>query len=414
MKIASVGYSHLGGAGLSSIKLHTEFLRLGHDSRFYVIQKKEGLPGLIRIKSKSLPNHAFYQPLRNEKVSIATTGLGNAEHAALRSIYEWADTILLRWVTGALSDWQIGYWTKLGKKPILWCLSDMAPITGGCHYSQGCDGYQSDCNCCPVVLEERVLIKPRDILQRRERLWGDITVVAPSKWLQRCAGSSRLFKGKDIRYIPTGVELDVFTQKQQPESRRKLNLPLGRKIIFSGAQTLRDYRKGFDLLVKSINDHFWKNSAENRPILVTAGSGALPSMNIETINLPHISSRSYLSELYSACDLTVLPYREDNLPNVLLESLACGTPVVAFSIGGIKDVVKNGINGFLVKPFDTKELAKAIEAGLVCGVFNRDEIRDLAVRELSITDQARRYLQLFEEKIKNKSHRLGHSSANVQ
>jgi glycosyltransferase involved in cell wall biosynthesis len=400
MKVASIGFTAEGGAGLSSLKLHKEFLRQGIDSRFYVLSKKKDLEQVHRINRRSLPDDVAFVPVREGVRNIVASGFAVAQDASVDAIYDWADVVLLRWVSSVVSDFKIARWSY-GSKPIVWCLSDMAPLTGGCHYSNGCKGYISDCRKCPMT-DSRFSEIPARTLSRRVRTWRQLTVVSPSRWLFGCSSESAVFRGKDVRLIRTGVELDVFRPYPSPEARREFGLPLDKIIIFLASHSVSDPRKGFDLMRETISA-MHRAGAGKDVLVVTAGLHEPPKFELDAVHVGYVADREKLSKLYSASDVTALPYREDNLPNVLLESIACGVPVCAYDVGGMPDVIVPGFNGCLVKPYDTEEFGRAI---LKCvssdAAGSRRAIRAWAEQEIGIHRQAEQYIELFSEKLRER------------
>ena len=394
LKIASIGYTHEGGAGLSSLKLPQEFLNQVHESKFFVLSKKKDLKNVVRLKSNGNSESVNTIPLKEGKINIISSGMATTVPQTLEGIYDWADVILLRWVTGTISDFQIGLWSHR-HKPLIWCLSDMEPFTGGCHYSEGCSEYKRDCKDCHLVNPKFKLSPSLGI--KRKKLWGNITVVSPSSWLYKCCKESTVFKEKEIKKIRTGIELDIFKPYSEVKSREDLNLPQNKKIIFVASHSVSDPRKGLDLFQKSVT-FMKKNHDIDKFVFVTAGHDSINLNGVSHIHLGYINDKAKLAKIYSASNLTALPYREDNLPNVLLESIACGTPVCSFDIGGMPDVIINGFNGYLVPPFNSEAFAEKINS-LLHYNFNKKDIREWAYKELNIKDQAEKYIELFKEKL---------------
>lgn len=398
MKIATIGMQVRGGAGLSSLKLHEEFKKQGHNARFFV-----GKQSLNQDKVELIPTKPRYKknwwklgtvPLNEGVENIVSSGLAGKDTTYLENIYDWADVVLLRWVTGTLSDWQIANWSNK-KKPLVWCLSDMAPLTGGCHYSRGCTKYESNCRNCNVVSPE-MHYYPSLVLERRKRLWNNITIVSPSNWLAKVAKHGSVMSTKKIHVIKTGVELDIFAPTKKEEAKRHLGISSHKTTLFFGADSTGDERKGYDLLLKALETLRNKGLNDKNTQVLLAGNSEKRHSDIPftTISLGNVSDRSKMALAYSAADISVLPYKEDNLPNVMLESIACGTPVVAFAIGGMPDIISTNINGELAIPFDTYDFANCI-LKLIDFPLNQSEIRSWAIRNLDINSQASAYIKLF-------------------
>ena len=401
LRIASIAMQAKDGAGLSSHKLHKEFLRAGHESRMLVAKQSWNQDQVELLPTQKKYKQNWWSlgtvPLNHRAQNIVSSGLSGKCPTALDKVHQWSDVVLLRWITSTVSDFQIGRWSHQ-RKPLVWCLSDMAPITGGCHYSNGCRQYESDCAKCPLVAKGFEEI-PKRVLERRRTLWRDVTVVSPSKWLATCVSNSAALRGKRVEVIQTGVELDVFYPENASEAKSKFVLDQQRTTLLFGANSLDEERKGFDLLIVALRKLFSSQQIRDSYQLLIVGKGASSNSELESLGVPvaytgHLQDRPSLRSAYSAADIVVLPYREDNLPNVMLEAIACGVPVVAFAVGGMIDVIRDGVNGALAIPFDATHMAHTI--GRVRAMhIERQEIRAWAESHIDIREQGRRYIELF-------------------
>ena len=400
MKIASIGFQVQGGAGLSSFKLHREFRKLDQDSRFFVGNDTILSEHVDLIPTDNKHENDWWRlgtvPLKEGIQSIFTSGFSGKCQTSLNKIADWADIILLRWITATVSDFQVGQWAAR-RTPVVWCLSDMAPITGGCHYSRECTQYETGCQFCPIVASPFRGVPRRNVV-RRATLWRGITFVSPSNWLADRAKNSAICRESDVRVIRTGVELDIFKPQDPQQSKKDLGIPQGPKTLLFGANSTSEERKGPDLLWKTLSSLIGQGYRPDEIQVVMIGEGELHRdfQGVPVLSLGKIKSRRKLASAYSAADVTVLPYKEDNLPNVLLESLACGTPVCGFSVGGIPDVLKEGVTGALAVPLDPWDLASSVRRTLdkpPC----RSAVRKWAEENISVSDQARQYLELFKE-----------------
>jgi glycosyltransferase involved in cell wall biosynthesis len=206
-------------------------------------------------------------------------------------------------------------------------------------------------------------------------------------------------KDHDISKIPYGLDLEVFMPSNPERSRKKFNLPLNRKLILFGAvAATSDPRKGFDLLLQSISE---LNNSNLDADLVVFGAGKpsqAPDFGRPVHYLGEINDESRLASLYSSVDVMVAPSRQDNLPNTVLESLACGTPVAAFEIGGMADMIDHQQNGWLAAPFETKQLASGIKWVLEHPGRRREmsrEARRTAERFFPMELSVERYRELY-------------------
>ena len=328
------------------------------------------------------------------------------------------DIINLHWIDYFLSLNNL-YELVLLNKPIVWTLHDMKPFTGGCHYSSGCEEYQKKCKAC-IQLKQDDFNLPKKILKLKKTIFrnANITLVTPSKWLKKEAKKSSLFKNKPIKVIPNAVNSNIFKAHKKKEAKKYFNINTNSIILGFGAASHTEQRKGFKELLKAletIKDDLNKLNVK----ALFFGTSQTDNFPIETINLGHIKDEDTLSKVYSACDIFVLPSKEDNLPNTILESLSCATPIIAFNVGGIKDIVSNK-NGILVKKNDTKALSNAI----LSLIKNKKLRRKLGIQgqkliqeEYQLQHQEKKYLKLYNKlhlQPNNKRNNKGHIKTNLK
>jgi glycosyltransferase involved in cell wall biosynthesis len=216
------------------------------------------------------------------------------------------------------------------------------------------------------------------------------------------AKSSAAFSRFQISVIPYGVDTTVFQPIEKEAAREVLGLPKHKMLLLFVAESLANPRKGLRVLLEALNDRSLSNP---QPFdLLTIGrsriSVSIPS-DIKIHSLGSIVDERLLAIAYSAADLFIIPSLEDNLPNTLLESIACGTPIVGFPIGGIPDVVRPGQIGWLANSVTSHSLALAISTATQTLTCNEEKLvfqkncRELAVSEYSLNVQANNYLSLF-------------------
>lgn len=289
--------------------------------------------------------------------------------------------------------------------PIVWRLSDMWPFTGGCHYSGGCERYEEVCGRCPIIASKWDNDLSRVLWKRKKTAFAGLklTVVAPSRWIADCAGRSSLLRHAEIAHIPTGVDTHQFRPLDKESARKELGLPLDRKcILFGSVGAYTDKRKGFSVLQEAIS---MLTDSQSDITLITFGQGGQAPLGNDLKRLPiknfgKIEDNRLLTKVYSSADVFVAPSLEENLPNTAIEAMSCGTPVVAFSIGGMPDLIEHGRTGYLAKPFDPVDLAKGI--ALIAGT--REQLSDLRAgsrirveRDFNIETIAERYWALYQE-----------------
>jgi glycosyltransferase involved in cell wall biosynthesis len=285
--------------------------------------------------------------------------------------------------------------------PLVWTLHDANAFTGGCHYTGGCERFQVGCGGCPQLGSQRA----GDVTQRV--WWGKqqgyrripthrLHIVAPSRWLAREAARSSLLGRFPSSVIPNGIDTNVFSPVDRVAARWQCGVPASAEVVLFVADSLRKERKGISPLVAALREL----RSRKELVLLTIGSQPpeLPA-RIRQRHLGRLHEERSLAAAYSAADVFVIPSLEDNLPNTVLESLACGTPVAGFAAGGIPDMVRPGETGGLVPTGDAAALARLIERLLDDPEARRRmscAARELAIREYSLEHQAERYSKLYQ------------------
>jgi glycosyltransferase involved in cell wall biosynthesis len=317
-----------------------------------------------------------------------------------------ADVVHLHWVNyGFLSPEGIASL----RAPVVWTMHDMWPFSGGCHYAGACMRYTAGCGSCPVLQSGSARDLSSSLWHRKERAWRGkpFHVVSPSRWLAEAASApGSLFTRRPISVIPNPIDLERFSPGDRAAARRRFGLPADAPIVLFGAdRALDNPLKGFAHLRSALR-LLAATPGATLPTLVVFGAGeeqrAHVGLDLPAHLLGRLSSEADIADVYRAADLFVLPSSQDNLPNTVVEALSCGTPVCAFRIGGIPDMVVDGVNGFLAAPFDDDALARGIAAGLEAsrsGPAFRDAARARAELLFDPRTVAKAYLAVFREAI---------------
>jgi glycosyltransferase involved in cell wall biosynthesis len=267
---------------------------------------------------------------------------------------------------------------KTGKK-VLWTLHDSWPFTGGCHVPEGCLKYEKECGACPLLGSRRESDLSRWTWKRKRRHFGktELTVVTPSRWLAECASRSALFRERRIEVIPNGIDTDLYRPLEKKNARDVWKLPQEKKLILFGAMNaFTDRNKGFSLLAEALRHLAGKGWAERAEVVVFGAQepSPPPGIGLQARYLGVLGDDVSMALLYSAADVVVVPSLQENFPNVVLEAMACGTPVVAFRVGGIPDMITHGLDGFL---------ADSLEPGALAGGIERVLSEDARLEEMS-------------------------------
>jgi len=320
-----------------------------------------------------------------------------------------SDIIHLHWIS-YLADYPTFFGAIPDHVPIVWTLHDMNPFTGGCHYSNGCQQFNSGCGDCPQVVDA----DPRDVsydsfrIKRRALASKKIHVVTPSQWLCDLAKQSSIWPAQTtFSVIKLGFELQKFRPLDQRLARLELGLSTDAVLIGFGAEDIRNQRKGFHHLIQSLPRIKTNSEIE----CLVFGSGEIP----EVKGLPKMNSMGYVDSeekqalIYSAADMVIVPSREDNQPQIGLEAMACGTPVIGFNAGGIPEYVRDGVTGWLAELGNEDELANRISQ-LVDEVDTRKNMsaraRTMMQEEFDIVAQADKYISLYEKALSFKRRRI--------
>ncbi|MBN2807640.1 MAG: glycosyltransferase family 4 protein [Prolixibacteraceae bacterium] len=416
MKVLIINKSYYsGGAGIAAGRLFQTLKLAGADVSLLVLdptlheEKK-----LIRLTINSwqrlkwwgmfLAERLYFLPFEKSKAlryafSPAVAGIDISKHPAVRD----ADIIHLHWYNqGFLSHRSLRKLYALGK-PVVHTLHDMWAFTGGCHYNGSCERFTDQCGQCIYLknpsahdLSFKGIQLKKDSYQNAK-----LTIVTCSRWLGTMAAKSSLLKEKQVLAIPNSIDINYYQPLHRNEVREALHLPSHRQLVLFGAANLNDPRKGLSYflevleLVKADFDIvvFGKNS-----VLMKQQS----RYKVHDFGL--IASAEKMKALYQAADVFVLPSLQDNLPNTVMESLACGTPVVAFETGGIPEMVDHLVNGYIARYQSSSELAAGIEwvlknnTGNVLGKAAREKV----LRVYSEEVVAQQYLQLYEKVLNEK------------
>ena len=311
-----------------------------------------------------------------------------------------SDIINLHWVAG-LVDYGSFFRSVPGGTALVWTIHDANAYTGGCHYHGACLRFQNGCGACPELGSMRMSDPSHAIWERKKAAYacipeGGLHVVTPSQWLARQVRQSALLGRFPVSVIPYGLDTDVFSPRNREMAREALEIPGGTKVVLFAADSSSERRKGFALLAEALAPL----PADAGIYLVSIGRGGIPlNLRSPNLNLGFIENDRILSLVYSAADLYVIPTLDDNLPNTVMESMACGTPVVGFDVGGVPDMVRNGVTGFVVPKGDATALRQAI-----LHVRDNPALREalsancrrIAVEEYDMKLQAHRYLALYQ------------------
>jgi glycosyltransferase involved in cell wall biosynthesis len=411
MKIIQFNTYDSGGAGIAAQRLNDGLNLIGENSKLFVKYKYSSNEDVNQIMSSDVHNRLFDRLaskyfLNNIKAGNTITSImyPSVGFDFLKIIDEF-EIINLHWISTFISVEAIMKMHNTGK-PIVWTLHDQNPMTGVCHYTNGCNKFKIDCSYCPQLVEDRFNMAKRVLESKINNLPKGITLVTPSNWLAQCASESSVFKNNRIEVIQNSLDTNLYKSYDKAEAKKSLGIKNTSKVILFGANDLTEKRKGFKVLLdmsgklKEIK-YIEELLNNNELCILTFGQGSdlLDTMNLPYKSLGYVSDEHILSTIYSASDVLVLPSIEDNLPNVMLESMSCGTPVVSFDVGGMKDVIIDGYNGYLSKFNNPESLAEnVVKIFSNCNEMSRN-CREYALKKFTLETQANHYRELYKELI---------------
>ena len=279
-----------------------------------------------------------------------------------------ADVIHLHWVNhGFLTPKFLAELDEL-EKPVVWTFHDSNAFTGGCHVRYTCENFHQQCGNCPVLrLSGKTDISNKNWL-RKQKAYSEFNfhIVAPSNWMANSVKQSSLLGIRNVSVVPNTIEIDVFKPYVKAEAKQILKIPANHFVLMSGFMPSKnDKHKGTQYLIDALNELARRPEIPNEQIeLVIFGNKDeknMPEFPFKTTFLGTINKDEHLAKCYAAADAFITPSLEDNLPNTVMESLACATPVIAFKTGGIPDMVSHLQNGYLADYKSSSDLADGIE-----------------------------------------------------
>lgn len=315
-----------------------------------------------------------------------------------------ADVIHLHWVNqGFLSMKDLTKIFRSGK-PVVWTLHDMWPLTGICHYARECDRWLSSCGRCPLLarpgdndLSHRTFLKKRQLFGL-----GRAHVVACSDWLADLARRAPALQGTPVSSIPNPIDTDFFSPSSRETARRRLGLPVEKRLLLFSAFQAADPLKGVDYLVEAVARLVAaRPDLRQRLGIIIAGHGSEAFRDrfaVPAWPQGYVEGREAMRLLFRAADVLAMPSMADNLPNTIVEAMSCGVPCVGFRIGGLPQLITHGADGYLARYRDADDLAEGIRTTLFQPGLDtlRRAAREKALHTYSETAVAGRYAAIYQ------------------
>ena len=424
MRILIVNTSeNVGGAAVAANRLMEALNNNGVKAKMLVMKKTThhitvvGLPHAWLQRLHFLwERFVIYCHLHFSRHNLFAIDIANAgtDITSLREFKE-ADLIHLSWINqGMLSLANIKRIVRSGK-PVVWTMHDLWTATGICHYARQCPSFRTGCHNCRLLPrgggKEDL---SRKVWNRKKALYhnANIHFITCSRWLEGQARQSALMKGQRITAIPNPIDTRLFAPTDKAEARLKNQLPTDRRIILFVAHRVDDDRKGANYFVEAVNrladanPHFANNTCVAAIGRNSESIAAL--LHVPTYAVGFVTDERQMASVYATADVFVLPSLEDNLPNTIMESLACGVPCVGFKVGGIPEMIDHRVNGYVANFKDVADLA----AGMAW-VLDEADARALSAaarRKVETTYSqsavASQYIEVYNEMIAQKTYRI--------
>lgn len=405
MRVVHVNAVSGGGAFRAMERLHRGLLAVGEDS-ICLLQSSDTGQNMIAGRGKfskrlwprldELPLR-FYPKRSSEEFNIQWVPGG-----VLKKIRELKpDVVHLHWAHRSFVRIED---LKQINCPIVWSLHDSWAFTGGCHVPCECVNYRTGCGNCPKLGSTTKWDLSRWIWRRKAVAWRNLPIffVTPSRWLAECAVSSPIIQGKKLKVIPNGLDLETFKPLNQNIARQVLGIDEDTRIVlFGGVGALSNKNKGYQFLEPAMAEVVRCLDPNIPELLVVGADGLDKPLNLDcpVRYIGRLHDDISLRLAYASADVTVVPSMQDNLPQMAVESLACGTPVSAFNASGLRDIVDHKLNGYLAKPYESEDLGRGI--AYILTHLEKDKLRlnarEKAKKEFGVVTMAERYVGLYRE-----------------
>ena len=355
-----------GGAAVAANRLMKALINHGVKAKMLVRDKETDSLTVIGLpKSPMLHWHFLWERLvvfirsRFSRKHLFEIDLANTGSDITRlPEFQEADVIHLHWINqGMLSLGGIQKILRSGK-PVVWTMHDIWPATAICHLTLGCRSFTSACKSCRLLPGGSRLAQ--SVWHKKQRLMEDenIYFVACSHWLEQEAKSSALLKGHKITSIPNPIDTHIYNNRcNKQEARQRLGLPADKKLILFVSQRVTNRNKGMDYLMEACD---MLKDLPQLGVVILGGHAEEVTTQLPTFPLGYVNDEHRIVDVYNAVDVFVLPSLSENLPNTIMEAMACGVPCVGFRVGGIPEEIDHKQNGYVADYRSAEDLARGI------------------------------------------------------
>jgi glycosyltransferase involved in cell wall biosynthesis len=384
MTVIHLAYASDGGAGRAGRRASLACQQAGLASSFAFVAGEARQPGDIQFApgprtgmggepmlGQLLKDRLQWEFVQKRRSTLSNTlfsvGYPGIEVARSRAV-ETADILHLHWPTWMVTPRAVRDWLDSGRT-VFWSLHDLWPMTGGCHYPAGCEQFRTVCLKCPQMIGDQGLAA--NAFAEKLAAWGgggSLHIVTPSRWMADTARSSAILRRRPVHVVRNPVELDVFKPCDDREAlRAAFGIAPQDALLFMGSFDLGERRKGAALLMQAVRDAVAEGGiAALLPrggclhLAVVGKSPAIEAIpGVRLLSCGQIESDAVMADLLGIADLVAVPSQEDNYPNMIVEAMACGTPCLGYAVGGIAEMIEDGVTGVLAQEAGSVSSLKA-------------------------------------------------------
>lgn len=377
-----------GGAAVAANRLMMALNNNGVKAKMLVRDKESDSLTVVGLpKSPMLNWHFLWERLviffhcRFSRKHLFEIDLANSgsDITKLREFQE-ADVIHLHWINqGMLSLSGIRKILKSGK-PVVWTMHDIWPATAICHLTLNCRNFTTHCHNCRLLPGKGSSSDlSTSVWRKKEKMLEDSSIyfVTCSHWLEQEAKASALLRGQKIVSIPNPIDTHIYRSGDKQTARRNLGLPEDKRLILFVSQRVTNKNKGMDYLIDACRQ------MEDYELVILGGHAeeVVDQLPLKAHPLGYVNDERRIVEIYQAVDVFVLPSLSENLPNTIMEAMACGVPCVGFKVGGIPEEIDHKRNGYVAEYRDSDDLARGIR--WILSEADYDQLSQEAVRKVA-------------------------------
>ena len=403
-------YEKTGGAAIAASRLLQALRKSGIDATMMVRDKQTdsltvvALPGQKRMQLRFLwERFIIWLRLHLQRKHLFDVDIANCgADITLLPEFREADIIHLHWINQGMLSLDDIHKILLSGKRVVWTMHDIWPATAICHVTLECRRYEEHCCHCRLL--------PggggdsdfaAEVWRRKERMLNgqQLTFVTCSEWLANEARKSALLKGHTVVSIPNPIDTHIYHPTDKRKARETMGLPAEGFVILFASQRVTNPGKGMQYLLEACQLLAQQHPEQKDSITVAILGGhaeeIVGQLPFRTCSLGYVNDEQLIVAAYNAADVFVLPSLSENLPNTIMEAMACGTPCVGFNVGGIPEMIDHRLNGYVARYKDATDLADGISYIMENRKMLGEAAREKVLATYSEESVVKRYLKVY-------------------